>query len=187
MRPHAEIAQVWPRDGHIRVVGDLVGELDDALGAHHGGPGERQGVAPDPGGADHTAAGWRLLLVLREAPEHRVSHPAPLMGRSFDVSVPLADLLPPRERRATPATWDLYLATGDGEREVRLRAGRLLDDIEGKKHIMVFPAQQVAHADGVVSVRPFYTVKDNLSVACRPVTAEPAGRAATARGGRTAR
>jgi hypothetical protein len=46
---------------------------------------------------------------------------------------------------------------------VELRAGRRLDDIHGKKRIMVFPEQRVAG----IGVRPYYTVKDNLSLECR--------------------
>ena len=55
--------------------------------------------------------------------------------------------------------WDLHVTDGEAE----LRAGRQLDDIRGKKKIMVFPEQLTQG----LSVRPYYTVKDNLSLECR--------------------
>ncbi|ONK15453.1 hypothetical protein [Streptomyces sp. MP131-18] len=145
MRAHAELAQVWPRDGRLRLVGALHGH--------------------DPVGS--AAAPWTLLLVLRDVPEHVLRYPAPLDGPAFDVSLPAADLAP--EGVALPACWDLYFSQepASGARE-RLRVGRVLDDIEGKKKIMVFPGQSVASGDGTALVKPYYTIKDNLSVEVTP-------------------
>ncbi|WP_208883961.1 hypothetical protein [Streptomyces armeniacus] len=141
MKPHAEIQQVWPRDGRIRFVGEL-----------HG----------------HTPAGtgvWQLLLVLRNQGGEQLRYDAPLDGVRFDASLPVDDLaldgLP-------AATWDLHLSSGPGPGELRLRAGRHLDDIKGKKKIMVYPAQSVTSDEDATVVRPFYTVNDNLSVECVP-------------------
>ncbi|WP_165953952.1 hypothetical protein [Streptomyces sp. 8K308] len=144
MRGHAELAQVWPRDGALR----LVGRLHD----HD----------PEP----TTAGGWALRLTRRAAAEHRaLRYPAPLDGVAFDASLPVADLVPegPFE---PPVLWDVWLAPpGDGG--AGLRVGRLLDDIRGKKKIMVFPDQRVTRGELTALVRPYYTIKDNLSVEVR--------------------
>jgi hypothetical protein len=149
---HAEIAQVWPRDGRLRLTGRL----------HKASPGM-------PGKDD-----WRLVLELRGEEERRLGYPATLEGTLFDVSLPVADLV--ADDLPVPAQWDLYL-TGDREGGAaadpptttrKLRLARLLDDIKGKKKIMVFPAQPVAASSRTVLVKPYYTTHDNLSVECLP-------------------
>lgn len=146
MSGHAEIAQVWPRDGRIRLVGALHGER------------------PAPG----TAKDWRLLVVLRDGDATEREYPAPLDGTDggFDVSFPVADLI--AGGLPVPAVWDLYLTGESDSGPARLRAGRQLDDIKGKKNIMVFPAQPVAASGTKARVKPYYTIKDNLSVECLP-------------------
>ncbi|MEO3766260.1 sulfotransferase [Streptomyces sp. B8F3] len=141
--PCAEVTEVWPRDGLIRVVGRL-----------HGVP-----AAEDP------APRWRLAVTLTGSPERRLDYPATLHGETFEASVPVADLAP--SGIALPAKWDLHLTAGAGTREVRLRAPRILDDIEQKKNIMVFPAQSVSSDADTIQVKPYYTVRDNLSIACQ--------------------
>ncbi|KPI10521.1 hypothetical protein OK074_0156 [Actinobacteria bacterium OK074] len=131
MKPHAEIDQVWPRDGHIRLVGHV-----------HGMPAEGD---------------WRMLVVRRARPDQRLEYPARVQGTRFESELPITDLL--ASERAALEEWDIHLTDG----EVELRAGRQLDDIRGKKKIMVFPQQRVQD----LSVRPYYTVKDNLSLECR--------------------
>ncbi|MFF6994568.1 hypothetical protein ACFY93_06345 [Streptomyces sp. NPDC008313] len=159
MKPHAEIEEVWPRDGRIRLVGRLVGAVS-------------QGFA-EPGGSD----GWHLLLVRRGGDGRRLRYAARVEDERFEGSVPVADLAAPDLAASAPATavpattdstgvdsagaeeWDVHLTDGTA----RLRAGRRLDDIRGKKHILVYPEQRVLG----VSVRPYFTVKDNLSLECR--------------------
>lgn len=86
--------------------------------------------------------------------------------RRFEVTFPVAELVP--AGLSGPQKWDLHLAMARGTAESRLRAGRHLDDIRSKKNIMVFPAQY-ATRDGIrARLRPFYTVNNNLSVACAP-------------------
>ncbi|MDT0345381.1 hypothetical protein [Streptomyces litchfieldiae] len=145
MRPHAELAQVWPRDGRLRLVGRLHGHL--------------HGTAP----AAERPSDWWLLAVAREDEGHRVRRPAPLHGPEFDVSLPVADFVP--DGLALPVFWDLYLAPDPGANPGDLlRVGRLLDDIQGKKKIMIFPGQSVTASSGAALVKPYYTIKDNLSV-----------------------
>ncbi|WP_367045674.1 hypothetical protein [Streptomyces sp. Je 1-332] len=131
-KPHAEIEQVWPRDGMIRVVGRL------------------HGAAASPQ--------WRLLLVHRGHSGQQLAYPARVSDdERFDCELPVADLAGHDAEGA--GRWDLHLSDG----ETRLRAGRRLDDIRGKKQIMVYPAQH----SGAVLVRPYFTVEDNLSLECR--------------------
>ncbi|MDQ1025515.1 hypothetical protein QF035_003097 [Streptomyces umbrinus] len=140
MKPHAEITEVWPRDGRVRLVGHI-----------HG----------------HRAEGeWRLLLTRRSHAEQRLDYPAQVKGDRFEGELPVADLAAATGTAeaelgvgAEVEEWDIHLTDG----EVELRAGRRLDDIHGKKKIMVFPEQRVRG----IGVRPYYTVKDNLSLECR--------------------
>ncbi|MGW7045872.1 hypothetical protein ACWGDT_24925 [Streptomyces avermitilis] len=131
VKPHAEIAEVWPRDGYIRLVGRI-----------HGRP---------------AAGSWRLLVTRRARAEQRLDYRARVEGDRFESELPIADLAVPDG--AGVEEWDLHVTDGEAE----LRAGRQLDDIRGKKKIMVFPEQLTQG----LSVRPYYTVKDNLSLECR--------------------
>jgi hypothetical protein len=131
VKPHAEITEVWPRDGRVRLVGHI-----------HGHPAEGE---------------WRLLLTRRSHAEQRLDYPAQVKGDRFEGEFPVADLA--AGDTAEAEEWDIHLTDGEAE----LRAGRRLDDVHGKKKIMVFPEQRV-HGIGV---RPYYTVKDNLSLECR--------------------
>ncbi|MGX1915429.1 hypothetical protein ACWIID_42470 [Streptomyces phaeochromogenes] len=136
MKPHAEITEVWPRDGCVRLVGHI-----------HGHPAEGE---------------WRLLLTRRSHAEQRLNYPAQVKGDRFEGELPVADVAAATataELGVGVEEWDIHLTDG----EVELRAGRRLDDIHGKKKIMVFPEQRVRD----IGVRPYYTVKDNLSLECR--------------------
>ncbi|MGW3422107.1 hypothetical protein [Streptomyces phaeochromogenes] len=148
MKPHAEITEVWPRDGRVRLVGHI-----------HGHPAEGE---------------WRLLLTRRSHAEQRLDYPAQVKGDRFEGELPVADLAAATDTAEAELgvgveigvgvgvgveEWDIHLTDG----EVELRAGRRLDDIHGKKKIMVFPEQRVRG----IGVRPYYTVKDNLSLECR--------------------
>jgi hypothetical protein len=130
VRPHAEIEEVWPRDGYIRLVGRI-----------HGRP------ATGP---------WRLRLTRRAHADQRLKYAVRVDGDRFESRLPVADLTADYDG---VEEWDIHL-TDD---EVELRAGRRLDDIRGKKKIMVYPEQR---AEDLI-VRPYYTVKDNLSLECR--------------------
>lgn len=136
MKPHAEVEQVWPEEGQVRVLGFLHG-LDD----------------PGRGGS-----GWQAVLVLREPRGPELTYPATVKGVSFELSVPITDLVAPEAPGG--GVWDLYLRSGDR----RLRVGRRLDDIRDKSSIMVFPKQEIQTDDGPVQVRPRYTINENLSI-----------------------
>lgn len=140
MKPHAEIDEVWPRDGRIGLIGRVHGR--------------------DSGTAD-----WQLVLTLRGHERYRLRYGARTDGDAFQVSVPVDDLALDGLHRAT---WDLHLATTTGGDEELLRVGRHLDDIRDKKKIYIFPAQSVASDEDATMVRPVYTERDNLSVECLP-------------------
>ncbi|WP_405925708.1 transferase [Streptomyces sp. NBC_00035] len=55
--------------------------------------------------------------------------------------------------------WDVFLQPAEGA--PRIRVGRLLDDLADRKEIFVYPAATV----GGVTLRPYYTVDNDLSVA----------------------
>ncbi|MER6088828.1 hypothetical protein [Streptomyces bluensis] len=137
MKPHAEIAEVWPRDGRIRLVGRLHGlRSDEAAGP---------------------AVTWRLVVTRRAHPDQRLRYEVRVQGDRFEGELPIADLA--TADHATVEEWDIHLSDGAAE----LRAGRRLDDVRGKKQIFVYPEQRT----GNLSVRPYYTIKDNLSVESR--------------------
>ncbi|WP_338701508.1 hypothetical protein V2W30_30400 [Streptomyces sp. Q6] len=136
VKPRAEVEQVWPRDGRIRVVGRLHG-LTDGAGAR-----------------------WRLLLTRRSRTEHVLRYDAEREGADFTCTWKVSDLAAYDGFTGTEQ-WDLHLTDGSHT----LRVGRKLDDIRGKKAVMVYPEQPVPGAD--FAVRPYFTVEDNLSLECR--------------------
>jgi len=152
--PHAEVAEIWPRDGAVRVVGDFHGAGDAS---------ER----------------WFLVVVLRDT-ESRRTYELPVDGGRFDVSVPVAEFVPAdAASRSESAKFDLYAAPEErleADLDSLLRFGRHLDDIIGKKKIMVFPVQQAESAGMRMAVQPFYTIKDNLSVESTPSPSASSGK-----------
>ena len=134
MKPHAEIAEVWPRDGHIRLVGRI-----------HGLP------------TGSRAGDWQLVVTRRAHAGLRLRYDADVKGDRFESELPLADLA--ASDYAAVEEWDVHLTDG----EVELRAGKHLDDVRGKKKVFVYPEQRL----GDLGVRPYYTIKDNLSLECR--------------------
>lgn len=135
MKPHAEVEQVWPEGGRVRVLGYLHGPDDLPQGD-----------------------GWQAVLLLREPPGPQLVYPAAVTGRSFELTVPIADLIVPQA--PAKGCWDLYLRHG----ETRLRVGRRLDDIRDKASIMVYPEQLIPDDERLIHVRPRYTINENLSI-----------------------
>jgi glycosyltransferase involved in cell wall biosynthesis len=130
------------------------------------GSGLRVEVAPLPPHAEATRVrveGGALVIEGRDgaAPplvaRHRgggeeVAFDAAVRGDTFSGRVELA-------RLARPGVWDLRL----GER----RIGTHLDDLPGKRDVVIFPAVTA----GGLERRPYYTVEDNLSVRVGPPAA----------------
>ncbi|MEU6409779.1 hypothetical protein [Microbispora sp. NPDC046933] len=144
---HAEVEQVWPRDGRVLVIGRIV---DAAL------------TPP----ARTTAI---LTLTNRDRPDLVLSCPATVDGGRFRAAFPIELVVSAVACREIGGrqVWDLHLRLpGDPE---PLRVGRHLDDIRDKKKVMTFPAQTSEAPAGAVSVKPYYTVMRNLSLISRPV------------------
>lgn len=153
--PHAEISEVWPRDGRITIRGEIVLGRADA-------PWTLRLVSRERKPSAKSRVLGRMRSLLDSSPRSRgeITVPVTLEGTKFEAVLPLEPLSPakplPRE------LWDLHLAA-PGERSLRL--GRHLDDMPGKKHIVTFP-QQTVDEPSRISVRPYYTDGDNLAIRC---------------------
>ncbi|MEU3743072.1 MULTISPECIES: hypothetical protein [unclassified Streptomyces] len=137
---HAEVAEVWPRDGQILLWLTLAGTEAEAEQAD-------------------------LVLEVRGR-DNELRLPTAGSGGRFEVRIPLDCLAAPGgPRTGVPEgdrewVWDLHLAPRTGRD--RLRLGKHLDDVKGKKGIFVYPAQRTEDT----WVEPYFTVKDNLSIRC---------------------
>lgn len=155
--PHAEIHEVWPRDGRITIRGEIVSGRADASWTLRLMSRERKR-------SSKLRALGRVRALLGSSPRSpgEFTVPVTLEGTSFEAVLPLEPLAQaqplPRE------LWDLHLVA-PGERALRL--GRHLDDMPGKKHIVTFP-QQTVDAPSRISIRPYYTDGDHLSIRCLP-------------------
>ncbi|WP_141581083.1 hypothetical protein [Actinomadura sp. WMMA1423] len=107
-------------------------------------------AGPRPGGAA------RLVAVARDG-GGRVSCDARLDGTGFDARLDVHEFA-----RREPALWDLWLDVAD----VHARLATFLDDAPGKRGTLSYPRQIVEGGERGMSVRPYYTLKDELSVAC---------------------
>lgn len=97
----------------------------------------------------------------RESVVVRVALSAEAGGQDFSFTVDYADLLAETAEGA-PVVWDVYVHPGAGA--PRARVARLLDDIADRKTVFVYPATPL----GGVSVRPYYTLDNDLSVEVAP-------------------
>jgi hypothetical protein len=70
---------------------------------------------------------------------------------------------------AGSSVWDISFQPAAGA--ARIRVGRLLDDVADRKEIFVYPA----FTAGDVTLRPYYTVDNDLSVEVTPAAARSAG------------
>jgi hypothetical protein len=142
---HAEVEQVWPKDGRVLVIGLIVGI---------GTPEAKRGV---------------LTFTNRDRPDAVLRCPATLDGRRFEASLEIdriaaACATVPIDGRQI---WDLHLTVPGAPDPLRL--GRHLDDIANKKKVMTFPAQNGDADTGPISVKPYYTDNQNLSLVCQRV------------------
>ncbi|WP_371597857.1 transferase [Streptomyces sp. NBC_00564] len=80
-------------------------------------------------------------------------------GRDFSFTVDHQELAAAGGTGSGSGIWDVFLQPAEGA--PRVRVGRLLDDLADRKEIFVYPAATV----GGVTLRPYYTVDNDLSVA----------------------
>ncbi|WP_260696798.1 hypothetical protein [Streptomyces sp. 130] len=82
-------------------------------------------------------------------------------GQDFTFTVGYGDLLA-EVAGGAPEVWDVFVHPSAGA--PRVRVARLLDDIADRKSVFVYPATTL----GGVSVRPYYTFDNDLSVEVTP-------------------
>lgn len=114
--------------------------------------------APGHRGAAEVVARQRRL-------DGRLTAPAELDGARFHCVIPLAPIAGAHVGERRHNEWDLWLRTPDGRSDLRLAMHA--DDIVGKKRKIVYPEAVVdapAGAADAVRIRPYYTVKDELSL-----------------------
>jgi glycosyltransferase involved in cell wall biosynthesis len=134
--PHAEARRVRVEDGALVIEGELAaGEEPHVVGE------SAVGIGAD----DRVAAVEPRLIARHRDGGAEVGVPAEVEGRRFRARLELASL-------DRTGVWDLRL----GDRRVATH----LDDLPGKKDVVVLPA----HRAGGLELRPYYTVEDNLSI-----------------------
>lgn len=84
--------------------------------------------------------------------------PVTVQGGGFSFVVDYPELV----RSGRSATWDLHVRPATGARTARI--GRLFDDVADRKEVFAYPSADI---DGV-SVRPYYTLDNDLSVEVAP-------------------
>lgn len=116
-----------------------------------------------------SAAATRPDAPVRTVPVLLRGGPDGEQGSAFTAELPCAAL-------AGAAVWDLWLRPGGGAGPVRV--ARILDDVHDKKRIFRYPAQRLTGASGTFTVRPYYTLDNDLAV--RVEAAEEAASRGTA-------
>ncbi|MBO2452192.1 hypothetical protein J4573_34240 [Actinomadura barringtoniae] len=150
---HAELDEVWARDGQIRFVGTLPESLRDRSWWLRLTPRE-----PVP-----LLSGW--LRVLHPVQRMRMSlslPPSPYevaVGERFEAEIPITDLTLPLP--VLSAEWDAHLVSGS----IGLRLGRHCG-VPLKANAITFPWQRVA-GQWPCKVRPRYTGDDHLVLESR--------------------
>ncbi|ASU85499.1 hypothetical protein CDO52_24270 [Nocardiopsis gilva YIM 90087] len=151
VRPHAEVRGVRTTGERITVTGFLA-------------------YAPEP-----TADAAAQLVVRgrhRESEEDRL-HPVELTGRSFVGRIPLRPLAEAHDAAREHNEWDLWLRVPGLDTDVRL--GSHVDDIVGKKGRLSFLETRIGAGTATIGLRPYYTVKDGLSLLGVAVTGDVDG------------
>ncbi|TDC58025.1 hypothetical protein E1281_03030 [Actinomadura sp. KC345] len=106
----------------------------------------------------------RLVAVARDTRD-TLTRDLRLDGMEFQVCLPV-EVFAAEE----PALWDLWLDVAD----VHARLATRLDDAPGKRGKVSFPRQTTEAGGRQMSVRPYYTLKDELSVAAHLLNGEAA-------------
>lgn len=154
--PHAEAGRLCVEDGRVRLRGEL-------FGAPLGGTAR---IEVRPRDAVDAPSVFRPATREVRVPGHpgsrgaRQSEPDPESATGFTAELPLAALTP--EHRV----WDLWLRPGAAAEPVRI--ARILDDVPDKRQIFSYPPQRVSDAAGDRTVRPYYTLDNDLSVRVCP-------------------
>ncbi|MFG2002426.1 hypothetical protein ACGFNU_25055 [Spirillospora sp. NPDC048911] len=164
MTAHAEVAQVWPRDGRIRIVGEVVPAESYAgvswrlrLSSR-----ERRKVKP---AIWKRAVGKMRAIAGRDSAGNPADFTIPVTsaGAGFEADIPLSALMCPGPLRWEH--WDLHLVGSANGENLSLRLGKYDDDMPGKKNIVTFPMQTVTMPFRL-SIRPYFTDSDSLSIRC---------------------
>ncbi|MZD10566.1 hypothetical protein GTW43_36640 [Streptomyces sp. SID5785] len=100
-------------------------------------------------------AGARAELRSRGAAGRTATGKLSTDGAEFTLRLAYAEL--------EEGAWDLWVRPA-GEDGVQVRVARLLDDIADKKPIFTYPAVRVSGAGRELTVGPYYTVDNDLSV-----------------------
>ncbi|RCG13906.1 hypothetical protein DTL70_32435 [Streptomyces diacarni] len=187
-RPHAEAGTLRVEDGTMVLQGRLYGARLTATASLEALPRDaaaspvRLPVRPDSGadsgpgrapeGPKTSSRAPERAPEGLETPEGPEGEPgdadARHAARDFTVELPFTSLLPGHQ------AWDLWLRPSADEEPVRL--ARILDDIPDKKRIFTYPSRRVADRDGALhSVKPYYTINNNLSVQVSTVDTQAAG------------
>jgi glycosyltransferase involved in cell wall biosynthesis len=115
------------------------------------------------------------LVATRRTGKDEVTAPAVVDGPHVHARMPLARLAALADDVPDTEYWDLSLRI-DGCPPLRL--GGHLDDVRDKKNAIVFPATDVPSPGGARSLRPYFTVHNNLSIRSTRVPAPAAPTAA---------
>ncbi|GAA2845464.1 hypothetical protein GCM10010517_01900 [Streptosporangium fragile] len=132
-RPAAEVRSVWFREGRFEVTGLLAFTgLDDDESRHEA-----------------------RLALRRSRPDAELTAIATVQGVRFHAALSLCDVVAAADQSGT---WEPSLEV-DGV-ATPLRLGSRLDDVDGKRRRLHYPAAQI---DGV-PIRPCYTADDELRI-----------------------
>ncbi|CAM3635086.1 hypothetical protein GCM10009799_26260 [Nocardiopsis rhodophaea] len=154
VRPHAEVRRVRSLGERITVAGFLA-------------------YAPEPSADASEDATPHLVIRGRHREGEERIFPAELTGRSFAGRIPLRPLAEAHDDARDHNEWDLWLRVPGLDTDLRL--GSHVDDIVGKKGRVSFRETRIAAGAATIGLRPYYTVKDGLSLLGVAVTGEGAG------------
>ncbi|MFE3460692.1 hypothetical protein ACFXKD_24370 [Nocardiopsis aegyptia] len=168
-RRERELRALRDRDGRLRVRAATatpyaeVGWVDVDAGTGTGTVTVSGVLAYAP---EHRGTATTEVVVRQRGLDGRLSAPAELDGARFHCAIPLAPIADAHVPERRHNEWDLWLRTPDGRQELRL--AMLADDIVGKKRKIVYPETVVDAGEraggAAVRIRPYYTVKDDLSL-----------------------
>jgi glycosyltransferase involved in cell wall biosynthesis len=118
-----------------------------------------EGRLPDPGGDAQLAA------VARPDKAERTT-PVVIDGDRFSARLEFAELV----REGDAEVWDLRIVRGDE----RLRLASHSDDILDKGSVFVYPTRAAIAGGAARRFRPYYTVRNRLSIRSNPITVDEA-------------